>query len=143
MRQHKHEVLALGRTAEMLAWKDGWALKLFFDWFPEDAVRYEARLAAAIHAARLPVPAAGEIVALNGRLGLPYERLHGPSMEAQLLSEPGTLAKNARLLAELQVTIHTSGPVPGVPRQREQLKRKIRAAPGLSKTPGEGADRGA
>ena len=116
----------------MLAWEDGWALKLFFDWFPEDAVRYEARLAEAIHAAGLPVPATGEIVKMDGRLGLPYERLYGPSMEAQLLSEPASLAKNTRMLAELQATIHASGPMPGVLRQREQLKRKIHAAQGLS-----------
>ena len=50
MNNRKHEVLATGRTAEMLAWEDGRVLKLFFDWFPEDAVRYEAKLARAIHA---------------------------------------------------------------------------------------------
>lgn len=132
MNDRKQKVLALGRTAEMLAWKDGWALKLFFDWFPAEGVRYEARLARAIHAAELPVPGVGEIVELDGRLGLPYERLYGPSMEAQLLSEPGRLAENAQILAELQATIHASGPVPGVPRQQEKLKRKIREARGLS-----------
>jgi len=44
MSQAGYEVLATGRTAEMLAREDGWVLKLFFDWFPEDAVGYEATL---------------------------------------------------------------------------------------------------
>jgi hypothetical protein len=51
--------IAFGRTAEVHAWKDGWVLKLFHDWFPEESVRYEAELARAVQAAGLPVPAAG------------------------------------------------------------------------------------
>jgi uncharacterized protein (TIGR02172 family) len=132
MSRQKREVLAQGRTAEMLAWKDGWALKLFFDWFPDDGVSHEARLARAVHAAGLPVPAVGEIVELDGRLGLPYERLFGRSMLEELDGEPETLSRNARILAELQTKIHSSGSQPGVPGQREKLKRKIHEAPGLS-----------
>lgn len=132
MNQGEPEVLASGRTAEVLAWQDGWVLKLFFGWFSEQSVRYEARLARALHAAGLPVPAVGEIISWNGRPGLPYERLDGPSMEAQLLSEADTLRKHARTLAELQQQIQGIRSVPGIPSQRAQLRRKIRAAPGLS-----------
>ncbi len=132
MSQQQLEVLAQGRTAEVQAWKEGWVLKLFFDWFPEDAVRYEAMLAQAIHAAGLPVPEVGEIVEWDGRLGLPYERLAGHSMLEELLGQPETVSKNARILAELQAAIHEIESVPGVPGQREKLKHKIRGAKGLS-----------
>ena len=36
--------IAYGRTAEIYAWEDGWVLKQFYNWFPEESVRYEAEL---------------------------------------------------------------------------------------------------
>lgn len=43
-------------------------------------MEYEARVARAIHAAGVASPAAGDIVEVDGRRGLIYERLEGPSM---------------------------------------------------------------
>jgi uncharacterized protein (TIGR02172 family) len=123
--------LARGRTAEIYLWKEGWILKLFYAWFPEGAVRHEARVARAVRAAGLPVPEAGEVVARNGRLGLLYERVEGPSMREEVERKPWTLFRFAHLLAELQAGMHTGGCVYGLPSQRERLEEKIREAKGL------------
>ena len=69
--------MALGRTAEIYPWTEGWVLKLFYEWFPRDGAAYEARIARAVHAAGLPVPAAGNLVEVEGRMGLEYERVDG------------------------------------------------------------------
>jgi aminoglycoside phosphotransferase (APT) family kinase protein len=124
--------IALGRSAEIYAWKDGWVLKLFHDWFPEESVRYEAELARAVQAAGLPVPAAGEIVEVGDRLGLPYQRVDGPTMLQEMRAKPWTLPRSSRLLAELQIGMHDDNTVTGLPLQRQRLEKKIRRAKDLS-----------
>jgi len=124
--------IALGRTAEIYAWEDGWVLKLFHDWFSAESVQTEARLARAVHAAGLPVPAVGEILEIGNRLGLPYQRVDGSSILEQVRARPWTLPKFSRLLAELQAGMHETGAVAGLPSQRQRLETKIRRAEGLS-----------
>ena len=77
--------IALGRTAEIYAWEEGQVLKLFHDWLSANRVEYEAQISRAVHTSGLPVPAVGEVVEINGRLGLIYERVVGPSMSVCLL----------------------------------------------------------
>jgi len=124
--------IAFGRTAEVYAWKDGWVLKLFHDWFPEESVRYEADLARAVQVAGLPVPAAGEIVKIGDRLGLPYQRVEGSTMLEETNARPWTLPRSSRLLAELQAMMHDNSTVTGLPSQRQRLENKIRRAEVLS-----------
>lgn len=124
--------IAFGRTAEIYAWDDGWVLKLFHDWFSEESVRTEARLARAVQAAGWPVPAVGQVLEIGNRLGLPYQRVDGTSILEQVRARPWTLPKFSRLLAELQAEMHDSNTVPGLPSQRGRLENKIRRAEGLS-----------
>ena len=98
--------IAEGRTAEIYAWDDGHVLKLYRDWCPPDWVEYEARTARAVYEAGIPSPEAGEIVEVDGRRGLLYERLEGISMLRDMNARPWMLWKHARSLAELQLKIH-------------------------------------
>ena len=123
--------IATGRTAEIYPWQDDLVLKLFHTWVSEDSVQYEARIARAVHAAGLAVPRAGEIVEVNGRLGLEYERFGGTPMGEILPAKPWLLPRFARQLAELHVSIHKTPGVPGIPSQRDRLAYKIRAAKDL------------
>jgi len=125
------EPIALGRTAEVYAWEEGQVLKLFQDWFSADGVQYEARIARAVHAAGLPVPAVGEVVEIEGRLGLIYERVDGVSMGEILAAKPWMLPRFARLLAELHADMHASSIAPDLPSQHQRLEDKIRAAEAL------------
>ena len=123
--------IAYGRTAEIYPWRDGMVLKLFHTWVPEGNVQYEARIARAVHAAGLAVPRAGDIVEIEGRLGLEYERFDGQPMGEIMAVKPWMLPRFARQLAELHVAIHKTPGVVGVPSQRECLMYKIRAAKDL------------
>jgi uncharacterized protein (TIGR02172 family) len=130
------EPIAEGRTAEIYAWREGWVLKLFREWCPAEDVRYEAQLAraAALAVARVPglsVPAVGETVELEGRLGLEYERVDGEMMWSELAERPWSLLRLARVLAELHLEMHAIEDVAGLPDQQERLERKIRGAEGL------------
>ncbi len=126
------EPIAVGRTAEIYEWEGDQILKLFQDWVSARSVDQEARNARAVHAAGLPVPAVGEVIEINGRLGLIYERVDGPSMEDTITARLWTLPRSARLVAELHSDMHVSSVIPELPSQRQQLESKIRAAEALS-----------
>jgi len=92
--------MAQGRTAEIFAWDDHHILKLYRDWCPPDWVEYEARTARAVWEAGIPSPAVGDIVEVDGRRGLIYQRLEGISMLQDMNARPWMLLKHARSLAE-------------------------------------------
>jgi Ser/Thr protein kinase RdoA (MazF antagonist) len=119
--------LALGRTAEVYAWGSGQVLKLFYDWMPAGAAEYEARLGRAVHAAGLPAPAVGELVQLDGRHGIVYERVDGPTLGSDLRRRPWRIDRAARLPAGLHAGMHTLA-ADSLPAQRQRLVEKIRSA---------------
>jgi len=125
------EPIAYGRTAEIYDWQDGQVLKLFYDWFGLESIEYEARIARAIHTSGLPVPWVGEIVRVNDRNGLVYQRVNGVPMSKVLSRKPWLIYRAARRTAELHFEMHAIPLQADIPSQRERLTSKIRAARAL------------
>jgi uncharacterized protein (TIGR02172 family) len=123
--------IAEGRTAEIYLWDDRHILKLYRDWCPPDWVEYDARIAGAVYEAGIPSPEPGEIVEVEGRRGLIYERLEGVSMLEDLNARPWRLWRHARSLAELHVKIHQQS-IPGLPSYKDRLRYDIRNTSHLS-----------
>ena len=123
--------IAYGRTADIYAWEEGTILKLFHNWFDLEGIKFEAQMARAVHASGLPVPAVGEIVQVNGRNGLIYERMRGVSMWDVLSRKPWTLFRFARQLAALHAEMHNNPIQLDIPAQRQRLTRKINQAKAL------------
>lgn len=94
-------------------------------------MEYEAGIARAVFDAGVPSPAPGEIVDVDGRHGLIYERLDGISMLQDMNAHPQRLFTHARSLAELQVQIHQRS-IPGLPTYKERLRDDIRDTDRLS-----------
>jgi len=120
--------IATGRTAEIHAWREGQVLKLFHDWFNLENIEYEARIARAVHASGLPVPAVGEIIRVNGRNGLLYQRVDGDSMWGRLSRYPWRVFHYARRTAELHAEMHNRTVQVDLPSQRLRLVNKINDA---------------
>lgn len=139
------ERIGLGRTAEIYAWGSGRVLKLFLDWCPASWVDYEAQVARAVHATGMPSPAVLDVVEVDGRRGIVYERVDGVSMLSEFRSKLWRLAGLGRLLAELHAQMHGRSQArmpaerPGLPSLRERLERKIGEAKPLPETLKEGA----
>jgi aminoglycoside phosphotransferase (APT) family kinase protein len=123
--------LATGRTAEIFAWGDGQVLKLLYAWCAPGDAAQEATIARAVHAAGLPVPAVIDLVTVEGRPGIIFERVGGPSLLQAITAQPRRLFTYARLLADLHATLHTCM-IPELPAQRPRLATAIGDAPGLS-----------
>jgi uncharacterized protein (TIGR02172 family) len=119
--------IAIGFTAEIHSWKDGQVLKLFNQGISRSTVEYEANITRLVHATGMPVPSAGEIIEIDNRFGLEYERVEGMTMLQALMKRPWKFPLFARQLAEIQVEMHTCR-VPGLPSQRDRLELKINRA---------------
>ena len=122
--------LAEGRTAEIFAWGDGRVLKLFRSDWGMDVAAHEAEVARAIFAAGAPAPRIEGLAEVDGRAGVIYERLAGPSLLGMLSAHPWRLPVVARTLAEVQAAIHERT-MPSLPRLRDVLARRVEAAPSL------------
>ena len=81
-----------------------------------------------VHTSGLSVPAVGEVVEINGRLGLIYERVVGPSMWEYMVTKPWMLLRETRVLADMHADMHASNILPELPSQRQRLEDKIRSA---------------
>lgn len=123
--------VARGRTADIHAWGDGEVLKLYHDWFGLESIEYELRMAQAVSAAGLPAPRPGQIVWVNGRNGLTYERIDGISLLEGLQREPWLVIHHARQCAQLHAQMHADPFRPEIPAQRSRLEKKIGQASAL------------
>lgn len=131
MQHELNKPIALGRTAEVYAWQENAVLKLYYEWCPPHWAENEAKVAQTVVAAGIPTPAALEILEVNGRRGIVYERVTGTSMLQDMNARPWTTFRHARLLAELQVKINGLS-MPGLVSSKDGLADAIRRAPHLS-----------
>jgi len=120
--------IAIGGTAEIYDWEPGWVLKLYFDRFGPRMADYERHIATAICATGLPVPAVGEIVDIDGRKGLLYQKCEGEQMGEDLARHPWRLVSYAIKLAELHAEMHAKPMQADVSPLRHKLEEKIRDA---------------
>ncbi len=128
--------IAAGRTAEIFPWGEGRILKLLRPGFPPGLIKQEELITTAIYRAGIAVPKIYDVVEVNGRPGIVYERIDGPSLLGSLERHPLQLKKHATLLARLHASIHThtdSQAAEGSARQKNILKSQVQEAQVLPK----------
>jgi uncharacterized protein (TIGR02172 family) len=121
-------LLAKGLTAQVHAWGHGRVLKWFEPWRTAAKIEREFAISRAVHAAGLPVPAVYEMVEVDGRRGIVFERIDRPSLFQHVVARPWKLFSAARQLAELHARLHAVTAPPQLPTQREQLEGWIDTA---------------
>jgi uncharacterized protein (TIGR02172 family) len=122
--------IAIGRTAEVYAWENGQVLKLYRDWCPANWVDYEARICRLVNEAGIPSPKVGDIVEIDGRRGILYERVDGMEMLNAMSRNPLKLVECARALARLHLVMNQSAGG-DLPLMSGRLNHDIRAAKAL------------
>lgn len=123
--------IARGRTADIFNWDDRHILKLFHNWFSREDIEYEHRIARAVHASGVKTPAVGDLVQVEGRSGLVYERVEGRSMLEIFQQKPWRVLQLGRMLAELHAQMHTCVFEADVPPLHKKLEFKLRRADAL------------
>lgn len=116
--------IGIGRTADVYAWGDGTIIKLLRPGFPDAMGDEEARAAARATDAGLAAPRFLGTERVEGRFGLVYERVDGPSMLDELMRRPWRAHAMACKLAELHAATH-AGAGSSLPSRTAQLMRAI------------------
>jgi uncharacterized protein (TIGR02172 family) len=123
--------IAVGRTAEIFAWEDGRILKLLRPGFPPGLIQQEQVITTAVGQAGIAVPKIYGVIEVDGRPGILYERIDGPSLTRNIERYPFRLKAHAALLATLHASIHThivSHPPEDSARQKKILARQVQEA---------------
>jgi len=123
-------LIGQGRTAEIYAWGDDHVLKLYRAGWPASSAESEARISQAVSAAGLPVPAVGGVIEVDGRHGILFDRVAGPSMLQQFGAKPWTLVRALCAFTDLHLAIHRRA-ISALPSQRQQLVSLIEGASSL------------
>lgn len=124
------EPLAEGRIAEVYPWGEGRVLKLARGWVPADWVEYEFKIAKIVHASGLGVPEPYELITHEGRPGIVYSRVDGPTMLARIARAPHKANAFARRLAALHAAMHSKPGAAELPDNHAKLRRTIESVEG-------------
>lgn len=127
----KGRLIGKGMTADVYEWGQNKVLKLYSKWFKEEWIQKEASITAAVHEAGVPSPAVFDIIRVNSRIGIVYERIPGKSMLYYVALEPWNFFYNIKKLAQLQYSIHEYS-VDTLPSLKEVFKYKIENSSKLS-----------
>jgi uncharacterized protein (TIGR02172 family) len=119
--------IAQGATAEVFTWGEGKVLKLYRPGYPADEAEREARRTRAVAATGLRIPAVIELVMLEARSGVVFERVEGTTMLEVVLAQPDQCGRIAEEMAKLHASMHACE-ASSLPLQREALQQKIRSA---------------
>jgi uncharacterized protein (TIGR02172 family) len=119
-------VIGRGRSADIFALDEARVLKLFNTGVSPAHVAYEFCVAQAVVNSGVAAPRAHDLVDVEGRSGIVYERVHGTSMLKRLSSQPWAVKRLAGILADAHVSIHArTTTADGLPAQRERMLRII------------------
>src|SRR5581483_1674225 len=88
-----------GYCSDVYAWGEGRVLKLFHGRDTDEQARREFTATRAVHAAGLPAPATYEVVEVDGRSGVVFERVDGVSLLGYTQAKPWALFGAIRQLA--------------------------------------------
>jgi aminoglycoside phosphotransferase (APT) family kinase protein len=130
----KGPLLGRGRTADVYAWGDGCVLKLYRSWMPRARVEKEYLATQAAQAAGVPVPNTYELVQLEGRHGIVFEKIEGITLLNELQMKPWKLLAISRKLGELHTQIHHSYAPVELSTQRQLIENGIEAATDIIET---------
>jgi aminoglycoside phosphotransferase (APT) family kinase protein len=121
------ELIDRGFCSDVFAWGDGRVLKLLHPWVLPEIADREFVATRAVHAAGLPAPAAYDVIEVEGRRGIIFERVNGVSLLAYTQKRPWAIFQAVRELADLHAAIHRVAAPDGLPLLRDRIAARIEA----------------
>ena len=120
----KGKLIGKGMTAEVYEWGRDKVLKLYFDRFSDGWIKYEAKIGQTVNEAGVPSPEVFDIVDIDGRKGIIFQRIAGKSVLKHIETEPWNLYYFTQRIAGLHLKIHKCT-ADGIPSQKERFEFTI------------------
>lgn len=121
------EVIGRGRSGEVYEYGTDQVLKLFYMQTSKAWVEHEYRVSQIIQQEPLPIARVYEIVEINDRIGIVYERITGKTLLNHLFTYPDQMEWIAETCAEVLSRIHQCNNVQ-LPSQRDSIIERIKQA---------------
>lgn len=121
-------VLSRGNTSDVYAIGVDAVVKVPRPGVPDHWIEIEATHAAAAHEAGLPTPMVLDVLDVDGRPAIVFERVDGPSMLERLATRPQLAADLAEDMAAIQRAFHACVAPPELPDTRDRVRGKIDTA---------------
>ena len=99
-------LICQGKSANVYAWNKKYVLKLYSKSYSTALIDYEVKAAEMAYSLGIPTPLTKKMK-VGTRVGIAIERVEGLTMEEFLKKSPWKLFEMAKLLASLQVEIHS------------------------------------
>lgn len=126
------ELLAVGRTADVFAFGNDAVVKIPRPDTPSHWAEIEADLSTAVHGHGLPAPAVKDVIVVDGRTCVVFDRVHGPSMWQRMLEDPAQAEQLVAEMVAVQRMIHASGIPEAIPDLSSRLHSKVFACSAIS-----------
>ncbi len=121
------KIIGVGNTATVYEWEEGKVLKLFYQGYPKESVEREFHNAKAIRNMDFSKLKAYEIIFLEERMGIIYDRVDGESL-LDWVMRTGEVQECAVYMAKLHKAI-LQNRISNVPNYKEFLKCNIVNSP--------------
>lgn len=122
--QNGHEVIAFGRTAELLAYGNQYVLKLFRSGIPIPLIEAEFSISNSVFHAGISSPQPVEIINHGDRKGIVYQKIQGMTMLKAISKKPWSFNKEATRMAEIHLKIHEKT-ILDLPKQKDKLRKEL------------------
>jgi len=119
------DLIARGNTSDVLSWSQTTVVKVLRPHVPGHWAHLEAEITGLMHEAGLPVPAVEDVVVVEGRPGIVFERVDGATMWEQMLSSRNDLQRLVRALVDLQCDLHSFTAPAGLPDLPTRLRVNV------------------
>jgi aminoglycoside phosphotransferase (APT) family kinase protein len=123
-------LLGSGNVAEVFA-HGSRVFKLYKHFAAKPAAFREAALHAAVEAMGLPVPRVWSVEEVDGRWGIVFDRIHGPSLAESMRAAPAAVSGYLDTMVPLHLRIHEQTAT-GFPSVKRRLAASIDAASQLN-----------
>lgn len=125
-------LVALGNTSNVFGWGDDAVVKVLLPGIPDNWAVREAESTDLVHSAGLPAPTVLDLVTVDGRPGIVFERIEGASIWEEMVADPNQIPSLSLVLAEVQAEVNEARAPKGLPALEDRLCENIQQAVGLT-----------
>ncbi len=118
-------LVAAGRTSDVYEFGVGAVVKVPRPQVPDHWASLEAEYTAAVRTSDVPAPSVLDLIEIEGRHAVVFERIDGRSMWEHMLDDPDRIPEFAALLAETHRRIFAAGPPDALDGLIDRMQRKL------------------
>lgn len=117
--------MAAGRTSDVYEFGHGSVVKVARPDVPDHWAVLEAEYTTAVRTVGVPAPSVIDVIEVDGRNAIVFERIDGRSMWEHMVAEPARIPELAETLAATQRAIFAAGPPVGLDGHIDRMCKKI------------------